>query len=177
MKRLFVYSVVVVAMLMAGSNASAQSQGRGRDRARVERHERAERDRRPNNAARPDRGRHHDRVDRGPKHPKGHITNRLPNKGRLVRCTPPPHVRRGCYVPGWEGRVRYHHDGRWGYCVNGTWVYYDCYYNPYNFFCEPMPPRIQPSPRVYVKHASSAEVVAGVVAGTILGCILSEAVD
>lgn len=174
---MFVFPVVMVAMLMASPNVNAQSQGRGRDKARVEHPHRSDRDRHSKHVAPPQRRGHNDRVVHVSKPHKAVVSHRLPRGGKLVRCTPPPRVQRGCYVPGWEGRVRYHHDGRWGYCVNGTWVYYDCYYNPYSFFCEPVPPRIKPSPRFYVEHASSAEVVAGVVAGTILGCILSEAMD
>lgn len=172
MKRTFILSLITMAMFMAGTNASAQSQGRGRDKVRVE--HRA--DRNPKHHARPDRDRHHDRIahKHHSKPVKGHV---LPRGGRLERCAPPARVARGCYVPGWEGRVRLHHDGRWGYYVNGAWRYYNCYYNPYLFFCEPMPPHVHHSPHVHGGHASAGEVAAGVVAGTILGCIIGTAMN
>ena len=183
MKRMMIISAMMVAMSMSSGNASAQAQGRGRDnrKARVER-----RDSRPGNMERHD-------TDKGKKRDFAHVrpgrNNRpshvahvqkpalkhnshfVPRGGRLVKCTP-PRVNRGCYVPGWEGRVRYMNDGRWSYYVDGCWRYYDCYYNPYEFFCEPVPPHVHHSPMVYTGQASAGDVAAGVVAGTILGCII-----
>lgn len=183
MKRTFILSILTMVMLMAGGNANAQAQGRGRDRARVEHKDRGDREKHHKSPARPDRDRHHDRFshkhhDRiAHKHNKPDRGYVLPRGGRLERCAPPARVARGCYVPGWEGRVRHHHDGRWGYYVNGAWHYYNCFYNPYLFFCEPLPPRVHHSPRVYVGHASAGEVAAGVAAGAILGCIIGAAMD
>lgn len=177
MKRLFIISAVTVAMFMASSNMNAQSQGRGRDHDRVERRDYRDRGKRDAHRVRSDRDRRQNHVvAHAHKRPPKHDRRFVPRGGRLVKCAP-PRVSRGCYVPGWEGRVRYHHDGRWGYYVDGCWRYYDCYYNPYDFFCEPLPPRIHHSPRVYVNHPSAGEVAAGVVAGTILGCIIGSLAD
>lgn len=162
-------SAMLMAMSMTCNSVSAQSQGRGHAKNRVERREpRKETNRnaihnRPGNNSRPDR------VAHAPKQRDRHDPRVVPVKARLVRCEP-PRISRGCYVPGWEGRVRYHHNGRWGYCVNGVWRYYDCYYDPYEFFCEPVP--VHHAHTVYTSHASAGEVAAGVVAGTILGCII-----
>ena len=165
MKRMMIILTMLVAMSMASFNASAQVQGRGREKSRVE-----HRDSRRSAAVRRNSGKvRHAHVSHTPK-PR-HDRHFVPRGGRLVKCAPPS-VARGCYVPGWEGRVRYHHDGRWAYYVDGRWRYYDCYYNPYDFFCEPVPPHVHHSPRVYVDHSSAGEVAAGVVAGTILGCII-----
>ncbi len=179
MKRMMILSAMMVAMSMASVNASAQVQGRGHDngKARVERREprrgnveRREPGKSSNRDLRHDRPgnrRHHDAVAHAPKHNKHFV----PRGGRLVRSAP-PRVARGCYVPGWEGRVRYMHDGRWAYYVDGCWRYYDCYYNPYDFFCEPVPAHVHHTPVVHAGHASAGEVVAGVVAGAILGGII-----
>lgn len=179
MKRMMIISTMLVAMSMASFNASAQVQGRGHEKNRVE-----HRNSRKSAAVRRNPGkdkdhsvRHarpagkvrHAHVAHAPK-PR-HDRHFVPRGGRLVKCAPPS-IARGCYVPGWEGRVRYHHDGRWAYYVDGCWRYYDCYYNPYEFFCEPVPPHVHHSPRIYVGHPSAGEVAAGVVAGTILGCII-----
>ena len=80
-------------------------------------------------------------------------------------------------MPGWEGRVKHLHDGRWAYYVDGCWRYYDCYYNPKEFFCKPVPTHVYMSPRVYARSASSGEVAAGVVAGAILGCVIGALAD
>lgn len=179
MKRMVIIPMMLMAMSMASFNASAQTQGRGRANARVEnrsslkpsaeRHaQRREADRNVKRSH-PDRKVHHVRVAHAPK-PK-HDRHVVPRGGRLVKCDP-PRIARGCYVPGWEGRVKFHHDGRWAYYVDGCWRYYDCYYNPYEFFCEPVPPHVHHSPRIYVDHATAGEVAAGVVAGTVLGCII-----
>gem|GEM_PF-6711735 len=172
MKRtMLLTTVMIMSMLLTSVNANAQ-------RRKME-HERTELR----------GGRHHDRHNPGGDHRydrdgrRGHDKlGHAPrpeyrpqvrsHRGRMVRCTP-PRVRRGCFVPGWEGRVRYHHDGRWGYYVGGRWVYYDCYYNPYDFFCEPMPPRpMHPVPVVHVHHGNAGEVAAGIAVGTVIGCIL-----
>lgn len=177
MKRMFIISAVTMAMFMVCPNLNAQTQGRGRGHDIVERREYRGKAKREIHRVRPDRDRSHDRVvanvhKRAPKHDRHFV----PRGGRLVKCAP-PRISRGCYVPGWEGRVRYHHDGRWGYYVDGCWRYYDCYYNPYEFFCEPLPPHAHHSSRVYVNHSSAGEVAAGVVAGTILGCIIGSLAD
>ena len=171
MKKLMMISALVMAMSMTSNSASAQPRGRERAKDRVERREnrkepnRSAVHRRPGNNPRPDRMAH------APKVKERKDNHFVPRGGRLVRCEP-PRVNRGCYVPGWEGRVKYHHDGRWAYYVDGCWRYYDCYYNPYEFFCEPVPPHVHHSPRIYVDHATAGEVAAGVVAGTVLGCII-----
>lgn len=171
MKRMMIVSAMMMAMLMPSLESSAQAQGRGRNHERVERNEVRGRNNRADYRRPSDRDRRPNRVAYAPKPKERHINHFVPRGGRLVKCAP-PRVSRGCYVPGWEGRVRYHHDGRWGYYVNGAWRYYDCYYNPYEFFCEPVPVHVHHPRPVYTGHASAGEVVAGVVAGTILGCII-----
>lgn len=164
-------SAMVMTMSMTGINASAQPRGRERGKDRVERREPRKEPNcstvhnRPGNSSRPDR------IAHAPK-PKDRKDNHfVPRGGRLLKCAP-PRVDHGCYVPGWEGRVKHLHDGRWAYYVDGCWRYYDCYYNPKEFFCEPVPTHIHTSPRVYTSHASTGEVAAGVVAGAILGCVM-----
>ncbi len=172
MKRtILLTAVMTMSMLLTSVNANAQRRERGneRNRNRVERRDdRRTPDRYAHNGREPQRKHDQYRPDVRPKR----RPHSLPHGSRMVRCTPPK-VRRGHYVPGWEGRVRYHHDGRWGYCVNGVWTYYDCYYNPYDFFCEPVPPRpIHHAPVAHVHHTSGGEVVAGVVAGAVIGGII-----
>ena len=164
---------LTMAMLMPSleSDAQAQAQGRGRDRERVEHREVRGRNDRGNYRQQHGRDRRPDRMAHAPRHRDRHDSHFVPRGGRLVKCAP-PRISRGCYVPGWEGRVRYHHDGRWGYYVNGAWRYYNCYYNPYDFFCEPVPQHVHHPRPVHTGHASAGEVAAGVVAGTILGCII-----
>lgn len=171
---MFLTTVMAMSMLLAGVNANAQRRDRERERTEYRKHNDDRKYRRNH-----DRDNRFDRNDkRGgyykygyaphpkyrPKmHPKGH---------KMVRCTP-PRIRRGSYVPGWEGRVRYHNDGRWGYYVGGVWTYYDCYYDPYEFFCEPIPLRpVRPTSVVHVHHNNAGEVAAGIVAGTVIGCII-----
>lgn len=171
MRRIMIISAMVMAMSMSVSYADAQSQGRGRGRERVE--HRDSRKSKNNGAIRnhSTRRTRHESIAHAPK-PKGrHDNHYVPRGARMVKCAP-PRIKRGTYVPGWEGRVRYMHDGRWAYYVNGCWRYYDCYYNPYDFFCEPVPPRLHHYAVVAHNHASAGEVAAGVVAGTILGCII-----
>lgn len=183
MKRMMIASVVMIAMSMYSNDLCAQVQGRGRGDGRV-RTER--RESRPGNVERrePSRGGNRDLANvrpprnNRPRHevhahkpgPK-HNNHFVPRGGRLVRCAP-PRVNRGCYVPGWEGRVRYMNNGHWAYYVDGCWRYYDCYYDPYEFFCEPIPSHVHHSHVVNSNHSSAGEVAAGVVAGTILGCII-----
>lgn len=177
MKRtMFLTTVMIMSMLLTSVNANAQRRGHEREREHTEyrdsRELRGDRripgrdkhyDRRPQSGG-------HDRYGHAPR--PQHRPQVLPHGCKMVRCAPPS-VRRGCYVPGWEGRVRYHGDGRWGYCVGGVWTYFDCYYNPYDFFCEPMPPRpMHHAPVVHVHHTTPGEVAAGVVAGTVIGCII-----
>ena len=171
MKRLMIVSALTMAMLMPSLESNAQAQGRGRNHERVERREVRGRNNSDDYRQKSKRDRRPDRMAHAPKHKDRHDNHFVPRGGRLVKCVP-PRVSRGCYVPGWEGRVRYHHDGRWGYYVNGAWRYYNCYYNPYDFFCEPVPVHVHHSRPVYAGHASAGEVAAGVVAGTILGCII-----
>lgn len=171
MKRLMIVSALTMAMLMPSLESNAQAQGRGRNHERVERREVRGRNNSDDYRQKSKRDRRPDRMAHAPKHKDRHDNHFVPRGGRLVKCVP-PRVSRGCYVPGWEGRVRYHHDGRWGYYVNGAWRYYNCYYNPYDFFCEPVPVHVPHSRTVCVGHASAGEVAAGVVAGTILGCII-----
>ena len=38
--------------------------------------------------------------------------------------------------------------------------------------CEPVPPHVHHSPRIYAGHPTAGEVAVGVVAGTVLGCII-----
>lgn len=38
----------------------------------------------------------------------------------------------------WAGRVRHMDDGRWGYCRDGRWYYYNCYYEPDYYFAHPV---------------------------------------
>ncbi|MDE5560826.1 MAG: hypothetical protein K2J00_03325 [Bacteroidaceae bacterium] len=137
MKRMFMISAMMVAMSMANAGVAAQSQGRGRGNVRVERREHSSNVPR---AEHRDRGRREGRMHR-PFKPVDHrrAEHFVPHGGRLVRCAP-PRVKRGCYVPGWEGRVRYLGGGRWGYYVAGHWRYCNCYYNPYEYFCVPVPP-------------------------------------
>lgn len=49
------------------------------------------------------------------------------------------HHRLDChgYIPGWEGRVRYH-EGRWGYLRGHDWYWYDTYYEPDYYFAHPV---------------------------------------
>ena len=171
MKRLMIVSALTMAMLIPSLESNAQAQGRGRNHDRVERREVRDRNNRDDYRQKSKRDRRPDRVAHAPRHKDRHDNHFVPRGGRLVKCVP-PRVSRGCYVPGWEGRVRYHHDGRWGYYVNGAWRYYNCYYNPYDFFCEPVPVHVPHSRTVCAGHASAGEVAAGVVAGTILGCII-----
>lgn len=171
MKRLMIVSALTMAMLMPSFESNAQAQGRGRNHERVERREVRGRNNSDDYRQKSKRDRRPDRMAHAPKHKDRHDNHFVPRGGRLVKCVP-PRVSRGCYVPGWEGRVRYHHDGRWGYYVNGAWRYYNCYYNPYDFFCEPVPVHVPHSRTVCAGHASAGEVAAGVVAGTILGCII-----
>ena len=168
MKRnMFLTAVMTVSMLLTGVNANAQRRERQHERTEYREHRHDRGDRRA-----PGKDRHYDRHGYHGKPGYAHRPQVRPHGCKMVRCTP-PRVRRGCYVPGWEGRVRYHHDGRWGYCVDGVWTYYDCYYNPYDFFCEPMPPRpVRPTQVVHVHHGNAGEVAAGVVAGTVIGCII-----
>lgn len=164
-------SAMLMAMSMTCNSVSAQSQGRGHAKNRVERREpKNENDRnvvhnRPANGPRPKH------VAHAPKPKEREVHHYVPRRGRLVKCAP-PRVDRGCFVSGWEGRVKHLHDGRWAYYVDGCWRYYDCYYNPYDFFCESAPVHMHASPRVHASHASAGEVAAGVVAGTILGCVI-----
>lgn len=148
MKRMMIISTLFLAMTMACADMYAQPRERRVHETRME-----HRDYRH----RKDHGRH----DRREAH----------HKVSYVKCAP-PRVAHGCYVPGWEGRVRRHHDGRWGYYVNGCWKYYTCYYDPYAFFCEPLPPRPRPHHVTVTHHASAGEVAAGVVAGTVIGCVI-----
>ena len=166
-----IVSALTMAMLMPSLESNAQAQGRGRNHERVERREVRGRNNSDDYRQKSKRDRRPDRMAHAPKHKDRHDNHFVPRGGRLVKCVP-PRVSRGCYVPGWEGRVRYHHDGRWGYYVNGAWRYYNCYYNPYDFFCEPVPVHVPHSRTVCADHASAGEVAAGVVAGTILGCII-----
>lgn len=175
MKRtMFLATVMIMSMLLTSVNANAQRSGHERERSEYRDRRELRGDRRA-----PGGDRHYDRSPKNSGHDKyGHAPRPqhrpqvLPHGCKMVRSTP-PRIRRGCYVPGWEGRVRYHNDGRWGYCVGGVWTYYDCYYNPYEFFCEPMPPRpVRPAPAVHVHHTAPGEVAAGVVAGTVIGCII-----
>lgn len=171
MKRLMIVSALTMAMLMPSLESNAQAQGRGRNHERVERREVRGRNNSDDYRQKSKRDRRPDRMAHAPKHKDRHDNHFVPRGGRLVKCAP-PRISRGCYVPGWEGRVRYHHDGRWGYYVNGAWRYYNCYYNPYDFFCEPVPVHVPHSRTVCAGHSSAGEVAAGVVAGTILGCII-----
>lgn len=177
MKRtMLLAAVMTMSMLLTSVDASAQHSRHERKRERTEQKDRRDnhRDRHGNGHDRHYDDGHHRGHDRyGHATPTRHRPQPMPHRGRMVRCTPPPGVRRGGYVPGWEGRVRHHHDGRWAYHVGGTWVYYDCYYNPYEFFCEPMPPRPRhPAPVVHVRHGSAGEMAAGVAAGTMIGYII-----
>ncbi len=165
-------TVISMSMLLTGVNANAQrnERGRDRDRDRMEHRDDRRNDKRDNRYMHNGRKPQH-RNDRYSARPK-HRPQARPHGSKMVRCTPPS-IRRGSYVPGWEGRVRHHHDGRWGYCVNGVWTYYDCYYNPYDFFCEPMPPRpVHHVPVAHVHHSPAGEVAAGIAAGTVIGCII-----
>lgn len=187
---MFLTTVMIMSMLLTSVNVNAQRRGERREHERTEyRGERRDKDShmrqdfdRKGPRHKGDKYRRHDDRDfrhHAPGHdhfvpapPHAHRPQVRPHGCKMVRCTP-PRVRRGCYVPGWEGRVRYLHDGRWAYCVGGVWTYYDCYYNPYDFFCEPMPPRpVHHAPVVHVHHGNAGEVVAGVVAGTVIGCII-----
>lgn len=172
MKRMMIISAVMLSMFMASSNVNAQRQSKERDHNRMERRNNPGKGKR--DGYRPHAGkdrRQPAHIADAPKHGKHHAPKMAPRGGRFVKCEP-PRVNRGCYVPGWEGRVRYHHDGRWGYFVDGSWRYYDCYYNPYDYFCEPQPPHAHHAPMVHAGHASAGEVAAGVAIGTILGCII-----
>ena len=171
---MFLTTMMVMSMLLAGVNANAQRRDRERERTEYRKHNDGRRDHRnhdrDNRFDRNDKRGGHNRYGYAP-HPKYRPQGR-PQGHKMVRCTP-PRIRRGRYVPGWEGRVRYHNDGRWGYYIGGAWTYYDCYYDPYEFFCEPMPPRpMRPAPVVHVHHNNAGEVAAGVVAGTVIGCII-----
>ena len=181
MKRMMIVSLLTMSMFM--SSASVNAQGRDRNNrggVKVERRDAREKMDRNKQAPR------NDRANRGgdrknmhvahapkPKMNRGH--NDVPRGGKMVKCAPPK-VNRGCYVPGWEGRVRHCNDGRWAYYVDGCWRYYDCYYNPYKFFAVPRSSHHAPVVACH-GHGSDGDVVAGVVAGTILGCILSAVAD
>jgi hypothetical protein len=181
MKRMMIVSLLTMSMIVSSSTVSAQGRGRGkREDAKVEyrnAREKMDRNRQSNRNNRVNHG-----VDRR-KHPLVHAPKPKVRRGhepvprgvKMVKCVPPK-VNRGCYVPGWEGRVRYCNDGRWAYYVDGCWRYYDCYYNPYEFFAVPRPSHHAPVVACH-GHGSDGEVVAGVVAGTILGCILSAVAD
>lgn len=42
-------------------------------------------------------------------------------------------------APGrWADCVRHMPDGRWGYCRDNRWYYYDCYYEPDYYFAHPV---------------------------------------
>lgn len=148
MKRTVIISALLIAMTMAGMDANAQPREHRNHKERTECRMRP--------GAR--------KLDKRHRKPEQH-------RRKLVRCAP-PRVAHGCYVPGWEGRVRRHRDGRWAYRVNGSWVYYNCYYDPRAFFCEPLPPAPRPYHAGYAGHASAGEVAAGVMAGTVVGCII-----
>ena len=176
MKKLMMISAMVLAMSMTSINASAQPKARERGKERVERREPRKEIGRNASHNRLGNNSQPNRVAHAPKPKERKDNHYVPRGGRLVKCAP-PRVDRGCFVPGWEGRVKHLHDGRWAYYVGGVWRYYDCYYNPYDFFCEPVPAHIHTSPKVYTSHASAGEVAAGVVAGTILGCVISALAD
>ncbi|MBQ0023737.1 MAG: hypothetical protein KBT29_10930 [Prevotellaceae bacterium] len=48
-----------------------------------------------------------------------------------------PHFDRHGYLPGWEGRVRFH-NGRYGYLRGNDWYWYDTYYAPEYYYAHPV---------------------------------------
>ena len=166
MKRRMLLALAIMLMSMTNFTSEVQAQRKSKERPGMERRE----DRRSN--VRNDKNRRPKQVvAHKPVHKEHHEPYFIPKGGRLVKSTP-PHVKKGCPVPHWEGRVRRHHDGRWGYFVNGSWRYFDCYYNPYHFFAEPIPAPMPPRHMTYGCNASANDVAAGVALGTVLGCII-----
>ena len=171
MKRLMMISVLAMSMFMTSTNISAQKGEK--KRPQVEKREPAKRNDRNNKMSQKNR----DRRDgkHGVVAHSQHRNNHAPkqhNHDKMIRCNPPK-VKRGAYVPGWEGRVRLHHDGRWGYYHDGCWTYYDCYYDPHVYFSTRPAHQVIIPAKTYHEHSVAGEVAAGVVVGVVLGGILS----
>lgn len=172
-RMILAFAMIMASMLCNVSEVKAQRNNK--ERARVEHRDARghERDARKGKAMRPDnkKGKNKHHVAHAPKPMGKDHSYFLPKGGRMVKCAPPK-VHRGCAVPEWEGRVRRHHDGRWGYYVNGAWRYFDCYYDPYCFFAVPVPAPVHPRPMVYYNDASAGQVAAGVAVGAVIGGII-----
>lgn len=78
------------------------------------------------------RGERHQTHNRPAAHHAAPVAHRRP-----VGHHPAPAVHR--YPAGHRaGCVRHMPDGRWGYCRDNRWYYYDCYYEPDYYFAHPV---------------------------------------
>ena len=175
MKKRMILAIAMIMASMLSNISDVKAQRNNRERAKIERRDvrRQDKDSRKGREVRLDnkKAKNNRPIAHAPKPKAKDHSYFLPQGGRLVKCAP-PNVHRGCAVPEWEGRVRRHNDGRWGYYVNGAWRYFDCYYDPYCFFAVPVPVPVQPRGMIYYSDASAGQVAAGVAAGAIIGGII-----
>ena len=71
------------------------------------------------------------------------------------------------FLPGWEGRVRYH-GGRWGYLRDSRWYWYDTYFAPDYYYGHPVAHF-----HSHICAADVAPVVGGVAAGIAVGALIN----
>ena len=85
------------------------------------------------------RGGRHDQM-RGMSHRGGHDFGRRPHHEmhHPIHHRPVVHHMPHHIPARWAHCVRYMPDGRWGYCRDGYWYYYDCYYEPEFYFAHPV---------------------------------------
>ena len=157
MKRnIFLSVVIMIAMMMASVNVNAQGRIRSHAGSRA-RQEMRIHGNAPSHHYAPvgmHHGVHHDIAPVPVHHPVGHVAfaggPRLDHRG---------------YLPGWEGRVRFH-DGRWGYLRGSRWYWYDTYFEPEFYFAH--------RPHYFRAHYVPVDgrVVAGVAGAVALGTLI-----
>lgn len=83
---------------------------------------------------------------------------------------PAPRFDRHGYLPGWEGRVRFH-NGRYGYLRDNRWYWYDTYFAPDYYYAHPHTHfhahLLSPGARAVVGAVAGTAIVAGIISALV----------
>lgn len=168
MKYNTLFKAAMMTMMMVANMTVANAQNRGgremhvgREGIRME-----NRNDRHNDDFRMDGG-HHDNRHMDVRHDDRHMAPRHDDRHYHAAPAPRPHFDRHGYLPGWEGRVRFH-NGRYGYLRGRDWYWYDTYFEPDYYYAHPV--------AHFHHHRLSPEgrAIVGAVAGTVaLATIIS----